>query len=90
MVLGPYAQPDFPEPVIDVPDDGNGWNAVDSLEAKQCLLCPFGTLAEVPFQHAAGWRKAWATVLLKWEQADNPEEETRALKWLLLLPLVLL
>ena len=71
-------------------EDGDGWMMIDSLSAEACILCPFLTMEEVPFQHEAGWRKAWETVLQRWEDSISELEETRALKWLLFLPQALL
>ena len=88
MQLAPFVQPEIPGAVLLLGEDTDGWRTIDRLSALDCLLCQFDTLAEVPFQHEGGWKKAWSTALLRWEQAGSEEEETRALKWLLFLPQV--
>ena len=90
VLLHPYLQPHVPGPSPDPAVDGRGWSSIDSLGALESLLCQFGMLAEVPFQFEAGWRKAWETALLSWEQAETELEETRALKWMMFLPQALL
>ena len=90
VLLAPYLDPPIPGPSPVPAADGRGWNSIDSLGALESLLCQFGMLAEVPFQFEAGWRRAWETVLLSWDQAETELDETRALKWMLFLPQALL
>ena len=88
MKTSPFFLPEVPEedPTAGREADTDGRNLIGKLSAWDCLLCPFGMLADVPEQHEEIFVKAWASVLGWWREAKQSgmqEKETESLKWLL-------
>ena len=76
-------------------DTGEDWSVIDRFPATQALDHPFRLSASVPKHLREQWRHAWVTVLTwhkeaKTDSADRTADTTRALKWFLLLPHLLL
>ena len=87
--LGPCAEIEVPGPTR-LPATADGFGDIDALGAWECGLCPFRTLEEVPLPLREKFSKIVAKILLKHQQASSDAEETRALKWFLILPQLLL
>ena len=76
-------------------DTGEDWSVIDRFPVTQALDCPFRISASVPKHLREQWRHAWVTVLTWYKEAktdsvDRTADTTRALKWFLLLPHLLL
>ena len=75
--------PSVPEPHVG--DSGNVWGAIDHVSIEACFVSPFAHLDDIPHAHSEAWAHALGDVLRLWEEACDEEEETRALKWILVL-----
>ena len=83
--LGPWLNPVIPGPILGpLPDDGDGWNRIDQLGVWECGLSTIRTMEQVPNIFREKWARAVSTILSRLQQASTPEEETRALKLLLI------
>ena len=76
-------------------DLGEDWSVTDRFPVTQALDHPFRLSASVPKHLREQWRHAWVTVLTwhkeaKTDSTDRSADTTRALKWFLLLPSLLL
>ena len=69
----------------------DGWTDIDGVGGWDSFLCEFSVLQYVPKQHREVWAWAWGEVLrrIKDAQAESKEME-RGLKWLCMLPQLLL
>ena len=84
-----YLEPEMPA-AGPVTVDTDGWGRIDGLSAWECTLTGFHPMGEVPVVHQEKWVRAVATVLRRLMEADTEQELTRALKWWLILPQLLL
>ena len=90
MQLAERLFPAAPEPQEVVETDSDGWSLIDKVGAWNAFLCEYQVLEEVPAQHKRTWVRAWGTVLVRVQAADNGKELDRALMWLCFLPQALL
>ena len=67
----------------------DGWDQIDRIGVWEAYLCQFSLLEYVPWQHRETWAWAWGEVLRRIDGAEEAELE-RGLKWLLMLPQLLL
>jgi len=89
--LRPFLDPVIPGPVTGpLPQDTDGWNTIDQKGAWECASSMFTPLEEVPRAFRKAWSNALSTVLQRVLQAEGETELTRALKWFLALPKLLL
>ena len=88
--LTPFLDPIIPGPSVDIPEDLDGWSSIDGWGVWDCASTITSPLEEVPTVFRNSWSNALSAVLRKVQQAGSEEETTRALKWLLALPKLLL
>ena len=82
------------DPVIPGPSEptelhADGWDQIDSVGAWECNLSEFSVLEFVPRQHQEVWGWAYGEVLRRLQGAEGRELD-RSLKWLQILPQLLL
>ena len=84
-----FLDPDMPQagPVI---ADVDGWGRIDGFSAWECTLTGFQAMKEVPRVHQEKWVRAVSRVLRRIQEASTEAQLTRALKWWLILPQLLL
>lgn len=85
---GDRMHPRMPPPLQTAAD--NGWEAIDVIPIMTCFASPFAHLDAVPHEHSEAWAHAVVDVLTLHGEAEDEEQETRALKWFLVLHDVLL
>ena len=72
------------------------WEALDDVDVMTCAVCTVSVVAEVPSAVRGRWQRAWVDVydevyLAVAEQGTSHQQNvTRALKWFLILPQLLL
>ena len=88
--LTPFLDPVIPGPSLDIPEDLDGWSSIDGWGVWDCASTITSPLEEVPGVFRNSWSNALSAVLRKVQQAGSQEETTRALKWLLAIPKLLL
>ena len=88
--LIPFIDPIVPGPLTDINEDADGWGSIDTFGAWECASSKMIPLEEVPGPFRNAWSNALSTVLRRIQQAGGDEEITRALKWFLALPKLLL
>ena len=89
--LSPFLDPTVPGPVTGpLPQDEDGWVTIDSWGAWDCASTCIAPMEEVPGPYRKAWSTAMSTVLRRLRQAGGDQEITRALKWFLALPKLLL
>ena len=69
---------------------GAGWDAIDNFAVDVATRASFPMMDAVPMALQPAWRQAFAFVLDRIKGADSEAAHTRALKWLLCLPAMLL
>ena len=84
-----YLDPDMPA-AGPVTVDEDGWGRIDGLSAWECTLSGFNAMKEVPMLHQEKWVRACSAVLRRIQAAATEDQLTRALKWWLILPQLLL
>ena len=69
----------------------DGFEHIDQLSAMECVLSPFQAMDEVPKQYREVFAKAMETILGRvYENQEEGEELSRALKWWFFIPQALL
>ena len=90
-VLAGWLDPVIPEagPLTEPSQDG--WTNIDGVGGWDSYLCEFSVLEYVPSHHKEVWCWAWGEVLRRIRGAEvESKEMERGLKWLCLLPQLLL
>ena len=81
--------PVIPGPAEPTEGHADGWDRIDGVGAWECNLSEFSVLEFVPRQHQEVWCWAYGEVLRRMQGAEGRELE-RSLKWLQILPKLLL
>ena len=89
--LTPFLDLTVPGPSsVPPPQDESGWSSINKWGVWDCASTSMLPLEEVPGAFRNAWSDAVATVLRRLQQAGEGEELTRAIKWFLALPKLLL
>ena len=89
--LDPWVQAEVPEGEAGpIPPTADGWSDVDAFGAWECALSPFQTLESVPPAFREKYAGAMALILDRLLQSQTEKDQTRALKWWLVAPQLLL
>ena len=92
--LRPFINPIVPGPVQGPPPvDAEGWSQIDTWDTWMCAASCSQLLEDVPSAYRKAWSSALSTILTRVNQAlvrGDADQTNRALKWLLLLPKLLL
>ena len=92
--LRPFINPLLPGPIQGPPPvDAEGWSQIDTWDTWMCAATCSQLLEDVPAAYRKAWSSALSTILRRVNQAligGDANQVNRALKWLLLLPKLLL
>ena len=92
--LRPFINPHIPIPIPGHPPvDAEGWSQIDTWNIWSCAVTCSQLLEDVPAAYRKAWSSALSTILTRVNQATAGGQEDqidRALKWLLVLPKLLL
>ena len=89
--LAPFIDPQLPAALPGPPPlDADGWASIDCWSAWDCAVTHHQPMEEVPGPFRKAFSTALATVVKRVNMTESAELQTRALKWLLILPKLLL
>ena len=89
--LAGWLDPVIPEAGLVTEPSQDGWTDIDGVGGWDSYLCEFSVMEYVPYQHKEVWCWAWGEVLRRIREAEvESKEMERGLKWLCLLPQLLL
>ena len=83
--LRPFLSGELPGPSEVASPSADGWGEVDTWDVWECGLCPFRTLEGVPLAFREKFSKAVLKILQRHQLSTSAAEESRCLKWFLLI-----